>query len=230
MLEGHCRKKSISSYQNTLSSNFPAHDGTPTSTAHWNPCHQLLLSHPACCVKGCSLFASSLQTSSGLVKSSAINLLLFFSYQVMSNFLRPQGLQRSSLLCPLLSHEVCSRSWPLSQWCYLTISSSVIPFSFHFQSFPASGSFPMCQLFTSDGQSIGPSASVSVLPMNIQGSFPLGLTGLISLESKGFSRVFSSTTIWKYQFFGAQPSLWSSFHIHTWLLETCAFDYTDLYQ
>ena len=92
-------------------------------------------------------------------------------------------------LCPLLSHEVCSRSWPLSQWCYLTISSSVIPFSFHFQSFPASGSFPMSCPFALGGPSIGASASASVLPMNIQGWFPLALTSLISLLSKGLSRV-----------------------------------------
>ena len=98
-------------------------------------------------------------------------------------------------LCPLLSHEVCSRSWPLSQWCYLTISSSVIPFSFHFLSFPASGSFPMCQLFTSDGQSIEASTSASVLPWDLQGSFPLALTGLISLKFKRLLRVFSNTTV-----------------------------------
>ena len=93
------------------------------------------------------------------------------------------------------------------------------PFSSCLQSFPASGSFPVGSLFTSGGQSIGVSASVSVLPMNIQGWFPLGLTSLISLQSKGLSRVFSSTTIWKHQLFGAQPSLWPSFHICTWLLE-----------
>ena len=93
------------------------------------------------------------------------------------------------------------------------------PFSSHLQSFPASGSFPMSHFFTSDGQSIGVSASVSVLPMNIQGWFPLGWTGLIFLQSKGLSRVFPNTTVWKHQFFSAQPSLWSSSHIHTWLLE-----------
>ena len=91
-----------------------------------------------------------------------------------------------------------------------------IPYSSCLQSFPASGSFPVSRFFTSDGQSFG--ASASVLPMNIQW-FPLGLTGLISLQSKGLSRVFSSTTVQKYQFFVAQPSLWSSSHIHTWLLE-----------
>ena len=96
-------------------------------------------------------------------------------------------------------------------------SSSVVPFSSRLQSFPASGSFPVSQFFTSCGQSIGSSASV--LPVNIQGWFPLGLTGLISLLSKGLLKVFSSTTVQKHQFFGAQPSLWSNSHIHTWLLE-----------
>ena len=111
--------------------------------------------------------------------------------------------------------RVRSNSWPLSQWCYLTISSSAALFSFCLQSFPASGSLPMSQLFTSGGQSIG--ASASVLPMNIQGWFPLGLTGLIFLQSKRLSRVFSSTTIRKHQFFSTQPSLWSNSHIRTWL-------------
>ena len=105
----------------------------------------------------------------------------------------------------------------ISRWCHPTISSSVVPFSSCLQSFPASGSFPMSWLFTSGGQSIG--ASASVLPMNIQGWFPLGLTGLISLLSKGCSRVFSNTTVWKHQFFSSQSSLGSNSHIHTWLLE-----------
>ena len=90
---------------------------------------------------------------------------------------------------------------------------------FLFQSFPVSGSFLMCRLFTPDGQNIGASASALVLPMNIHGWFPLGLTGLISLQSKGLSRVFSSITVQKHQFFSTQPSLWSNSHIHAWLLE-----------
>ena len=94
-----------------------------------------------------------------------------------------------------------SNSCPSSQWCHPTISSSVVPFSSHLQSFPASGSFPMSQFFTSSGQSIGVSASASVLPMNIQDWFPLGWTGWISLQSKGLSRVFSNTTVQKHQFF-----------------------------
>ena len=111
---------------------------------------------------------------------------------------------------------VCSNSCPLSRWCHLTISFSVAPFSSCLQSFPASGSFPVCWLFASGVESIG--ASASVLPMSIQGWFPLGLTGLISLLSKGLSGVFSSTIVWKHQFFGTQPSLWSNSHICTRLL------------
>ena len=110
-------------------------------------------------------------------------------------------LQHSRLLCPSLSPWVCSNSYPLSQWCHPTISSSVTPFSSCPQSFPASGSFPLSQFFASDGQSIGVSASASVLPMNIQDWFPLGWTGWISWQSKGLSRVFSNTTVQKHQFF-----------------------------
>ena len=117
-----------------------------------------------------------------------------------------------------LSPRACSNSYPLSWWCHPTISSFVIPF-FCLQSSPASGSFPMSQFFTTGGQSIGVSASASVLPMNIQDWFPLGLAGLISLQSKGLSIVFSSTTVWKHQFFSAQPSLRSNSHIPIWLLE-----------
>ena len=116
------------------------------------------------------------------------------------------------LLCPPLSLRVCSNSCPMSQWCHPAISSSVIPFSSYLQSFPESGSFPMSWLFISGGQSIG--ASASVLPMSIQGWFPLGWTGLTSLRSQGLSRVFPSTTIWKHPFFSAQSSSWSNSHIH----------------
>ena len=114
--------------------------------------------------------------------------------------------------------RACSNSCPSSQWFHPTISSFLIPFSSYLQFSPASGSFPMSQFFPS-GQNIGASASSSVLPMNIQDWFPLGLTGLISLQSKGLSRVFSNTTVQKHQFFSAQLSLWSNSHIHTWLLE-----------
>ena len=135
----------------------------------------------------------------------------------MSDCLWPHGLQPARFHCPPLSPRVCSNSYLLSRWCYLAISSSATNFSFCFQSFPASGSLSMSWLFVSGGQIIG--ASASVLLMNIQGWFSLGLTGLISLPSKGLSRVFSSTTIQKHQFFGSQPSLWSSSHTYTWLLE-----------
>ena len=138
---------------------------------------------------------------------------------VVSDSWRLRGLQHTRLPCPSLSPWACSNSCPLNRRCHPTISSSVVPFSSCLQSFPASGSFPMSQFFTSGVQSIGASASASVLPMNIQDWSPLGWTGLISLQSKGFSRVFSNTTVQKHQFFGAQLSLWSNSHIHTWLLE-----------
>ena len=145
-------------------------------------------------------------------------LLLLFSYSVMSNYLWPHGLQHPRLPCPSLSPGVWSNSWPLSRWCHPTVSSSVISFSSRLQSFPASGSFLMSWLFASDGQSTGASASASVHPMNIQDWFPLGLTGLISLQSKGLSRVFSNSTVQKHQFFSTQSSLWSNSNTHTWLL------------
>ena len=128
--------------------------------------------------------------------------------------LQPHGLLNARLPCCSPSPEACSNSCPLSWWCHPTISSSVILF-YCLQSFPASGSFPMSQFFTSGGQSTGISASASVVPRNSQDWSPLGLTGLISMQSKGLSRVFSSTTVWKHQFFRAQPSLWSNSHIHT---------------
>ena len=125
-------------------------------------------------------------------------------------------LQHARPPCPSLFPGVCSNSCPLSQWCNPAISCSVIPLSSCPQFFPASGSFPVSQLLASGGQSIGASALASVLPMNVQGWFPLGLTGLISLLSKGLAGVFSSTAVRKHQFFGAQSSLWSNSHIHTW--------------
>jgi len=121
--------------------------------------------------------------------------------------------------CPSSTPRVHPNPCPSSQWCHPTISSSVVLFSFYPQSLLASGSFKMSQHFTSGGQSIGASASTSVLPMNTQDWFPLGWTGWISLQSKEFSRVFSNTTVQKHQFFGAQLSLQSNSHIHTWLLE-----------
>ena len=149
----------------------------------------------------------------------------------MSNSLQPHGLQHTRLPCPSPSPRVCSNSCPFGPWCHPTISSSVFPFSFQLQSFPASGSLPMSQFFVSYGQSIGPSASTSVLPMNIQDWFPLGWTGWISLQSKGLSRVFSGTTVQRHQFFGLFwlslfycPALTS---IHDYW-KSHSFDYTDL--
>ena len=142
----------------------------------------------------------------------------------MSHESQPHGLQHARLPCPSLSPGVCSHSCPLSPWCYLIISPSVAPFFFCLQSFPASWSFPVSQLFASGGQSIGTSASVSVLPMNIQGWFPSWLTGLISLQPEGLSRVFSNTTIWKHKFFGAQPSLPSNSHTYMTTGKNHSFD------
>ena len=129
---------------------------------------------------------------------------LQFSHSVGSDSLQPHGLQHASLPCPSPTPGACSNLCPPSQWCHPTISPSVVHFSC-LQSFPASGSFQMSQFFASDGQRIGVSASA--LPINIQNWFPLEWTGLISLQSKGLSRVFSNTTVQKHQFFGAQLSL-----------------------
>ena len=137
-----------------------------------------------------------------------------------SDPLQPQGLQHARLHCPSPSLGACSNSYPLSRWYHPAFSSSVIPFSSCLQSFPASGSFQMSQFFTSAGQSIGVSASASVLSMNIRDWFPLGWTGWISLQAKRLSRVFSNSTVQKHQFFGTQFSSQSNSHIHTWLLET----------
>ena len=131
--------------------------------------------------------------------------LVQFSRSVMSDSLWPHGLQHARLLCLSPTPTACSNSCPLSQWCHPAISSSVVPFSSCLQSFPASGSFLMSWLFASGSQSIG--ASTSVLLMNIQDWFPLGLTDFISLQSKGISRVFSNTTVQKHQFFCIQLSL-----------------------
>ena len=130
----------------------------------------------------------------------------------MSDSLRPRGLLHAKPPCPSPAPRAYSNSCPLSLWCHPAISSYVILFSSHLQSFPASGSFQISQFFSSGGQSIGVSASTSVLPMIIQDWFPLGRTGWISLQSKGLSRVFSNTTVQKHRFFGAQLSLESNSH------------------
>ena len=142
----------------------------------------------------------------------SVNRSIQFSCSIMSDSLRPHEQQHTKLPCPSPTPTACSNSCPLSQWCHPTISSSVTPFSFCLQYFPASESFPVSQLFVSGGQNIGAAASASILPMKIQDWFPLGLTGLTSLQSKGLSRVFSNTTVQKNQFFGTQLSLWSNSH------------------
>ena len=137
-----------------------------------------------------------------------------FSCSVVSDFLQPHGLQHTRPPCPSPSPRAYSNSCPSSQWSHPTISSSVIPFSSCLQSFPASGSFQMSQFFTSGSQSIGTSASV--LPMNIQDWFPLGWTGFISLQSKRLSRVFSSATVQKHQFFGTLFHVKKKWAIKPW--------------
>ena len=152
------------------------------------------------------------------INHMTITRLIFSSVQSCLT-LQHHGLQHVRLPCPSPTPRVYSNSCPLSRWCHPTTSSFLIPFSSCLQSFPASGSFPMSQFFTSGGQSIGVSASASVLPMNSQDWSPLGWTGWISLLSKGLSKIFANTTIQKHQFFGTQLSLWSNSHIHTWPLE-----------
>ena len=136
-----------------------------------------------------------------------------FSHSVVFNSLWPHGLQHARRPCPSPTPGAYTNSCPSSRWCHPTISFSVVPFSSCLQSLPASRSFPLSQFFTPGGQSIGVSASISVLPMNIQDWFPLGLTGLISLLSKGLSRVFSNITVQKHQFFSVHGSLQSNSHI-----------------
>ena len=140
----------------------------------------------------------------------------------MSNSLQPHESQHARPPCPSPTPRVYSNSCPSTRWCHPAISSSVIPFSSCLQSLPVSGSFPMSQLFTSGGQSIGVSASASVLPMNTQDWSSLGWTGWIFLQSKGLSGVFSNTIVQKHQFFCAQLSLQSKSHIHTRPYKTIA--------
>ena len=151
--------------------------------------------------KGVRAHNSSFLATEGPVQFSQL------SCSVMSDSLRLHGLKHIRLPCPSPTPGTYPNSGPLSRWCHLTISSSVVPFSSCLQSFPVSGSFQMSQFFASGDQSIGVSASASVLPMNIQGSFPLRWIGWISFQFKGLSRVFSNTTVQKHQFFRAQLSL-----------------------
>ena len=141
------------------------------------------------------------------ISFSISSLSVQFSHSVVSDSLHSHGLQDARLPRPSPTPAACSNSYPSNRWYHPTISSSVIPFSSCLQYFPTSVSFLRSQFFTSGGQNIGASASASVFPMNIQDWFPFGLTGWISLQSKGLSRVFSNTTVQKHQFFGAQLSL-----------------------
>ena len=161
--------------------------------------HNALKVHPCCCKwqDFIQFFMTELHSI----------ISVQFSHSVMSDSLQPHGLQHARPPCPSPTPGAYSNSCPLNRWCHPTISSSVVSFSSHLQSFPASGPFPMSQFFASRGQSIGVSGSALVLPMNIQDWSPLGWTGWISLLSKGLSRVFSNTTVQKHQFFGAQLSL-----------------------
>ena len=147
------------------------------------------------------------------------------NFSVVSDSLWPMDCSMTGVPVYHQLPELAQNSCPLNQWYHPIISSSAIPFSSCLQPFPASGSSQMSQFFASGGQSIGVSASASVLPMNIQGWFPLGLMGLFSLQSKEFSRVFSSTTDQKHQFFSTQLSLWSKYYIHTWLQKNHSLDY-----
>ena len=139
-----------------------------------------------------------------------------FSHSIVSDSLSPHGMQHTRLPCPLSTPRTCSNSCPSSWWCYPTISSSVVLFSSHLQSFPASGSFPMSQLFASGDQSIRVWPSASALPINILDWFPLVLTGWISLQSKGLSRVFFNTTVQKHRFFSTQLFLFISHFSGQW--------------
>ena len=195
---------------------FPGFAQTPV---HWvgdsiKPHHPLQPSSP---------FAFNLNGMIRIIAKLTISSVQF-SHSVVSYSLWPHESQHARPPCPSPTPGVHSDSRPSSQWCHPAISSSVIPFSSCPQSLPASWSFPMSQLFAWGGQSIGVSASVSVLPMNNQEWSPLGWTGWISLQSKGLSRVFSNTTVQKHQFFGAQLSSQSNSHTHTWPLENYSLD------
>ena len=162
--------------------------------------------------------AVTVHSDFGAQKSKICHSIRFSS--AVYNSLRPHGLQHARIPCPSSTPRAYSNSCPSNQWYHPTISSFVIPFSSHLQSFPALGSFQRSQFFTSGGQSIRVAGSASVLPMNIQDIYFLWLTGLISLQSKRLSRVFSNIIFQKkHKFIITQLSLWCSSYIHTWLLE-----------
>ena len=178
---------------------------TKTKSVHWLHLPPLEVDWPQRFVFGCkSIYRITLSIFTVYLSPfSSVQ----FTCSVMSDSLWPHGLQHARVPCPSPTPRIYSNSCSMSQWCHPTISSSVVPFSSCLQSFPVSGSFQMSQFFASGGQSIGVSASASAPLMNIQDWFPLGLTGWISLQSKGLSRIFSRTTVQKHQFFGAQLSL-----------------------
>ena len=155
-------------------------------------------------------------------------MLWLLTCSVTSDPLQPHALQHTRLPCPSPSPEVCPSSCPLHQWCHPTTSSSDILLSFCLQSFPASGSFIVSQLFTAGDQNTGASGSASVLPVSIRGWFPLRSTSLISLQSKGLLRVFFSTTVWRHQLFGTLPSLKPGSHNRTDHWEYHSLDCMDL--
>ena len=175
---------------------------------------------PFCMIVSCSR-PMTFYISQNSLNEPHQELVQFSSFQLLSCvwLFATNELQHTRPPCPSPTPGVHPNPRPLGGWCHPTISSSVVSFSSCPQSFPASGSFPVSQLFASGGQSIGVSASTSVLPMNTQDWSPLGWTGWISLQSKGLSRVFSNTTVKKHQFFGTQLSSQSNSHIHTWPLE-----------
>ena len=168
---------------------------------------------------------STVNTLSATVELNMVKIVFFmwlsvqFSCPVVSDSLRPHEVQHTRPPCPSPTTGVYSNACPSSQWCHPAISSSAFPFSSCPQYLPASGSFQKSQLFTWGGQSIGASASASVLPMNTQDWSPLGWSGWISLQPKGLSRVFSNNTAQKHQFFGVQLSLQYNSHIYIWPLE-----------
>ena len=168
------------------------------------------------CILYANINLSSIKFTQVIKLTLHANSSVQFSQSVMFDSLWPHGLQHARPPCPSPTPRVYSNSCPLTQWCLSTISFSIAPFSPCLQSFPASGSFQMSQVFTSGCESIGVSASASALPMNTQDWSPLGWTCWISLQSRGLSRVFSNTTAQKHQFFGAQLSSQSNSHIHTW--------------
>ena len=164
--------------------------------------------NPHAMLVGMSINAAIMENSMAVLKNFKIEPpSVHFSCSVMSIPLCPHGLQHTRLPCPSPTLRTYSNSCPLSRWCHPTVSSSAVCFFFHPQSFSASGSFKVSQFFASGGQSTEVSASVSVIPMNVQDWFPLGWTGWISLQSKWMSGVFSNTTVQKHQFFSAQFSL-----------------------